>query len=154
MYVNSLYWCRWHADSNDSTLSQFRTHPKHTALHTRNNNSSMCYLLPFSLGNRFTDEADLYGIFGKTMTSWSYWKQLPWLHSINTIIQHPCNGLAEKQNKKKSTGFLLMPLPISSSIYSIDSVAFGSFYLFMRNTLWTLCFNRSKLKTSKATSFH
>lgn len=103
--------------------------PKHCAAHA--NNSSMCYLLPFSLGNRSTDEADLYGIFGKTMTSWSYWKQLPWLHSINTIIQHPCNGLAAKQTKK-STGFPMLPMPISSSIYSIDSVAFTSLFIYAK----------------------
>lgn len=32
--MSTLYRCRWHADSNDSTLSQFRTHPN-TVLHTQ-----------------------------------------------------------------------------------------------------------------------
>lgn len=105
--------------------------PKHCAAHA--NNSSMCYLLPFSLGNRSTDEADLYGIFGKTMTSWSYWKQLPWLHSINTIIQHPCNGLAAKQTKNRrdflccQCQLVALFIPLTASHLLL--------YLFMRNIL-------------------
>lgn len=132
--MSTLYRCRWHADSNDSTLSQFRTHTQILRC-TRKQQFNVLFIAIFTWQSFYWWGRFVWDFRKNHDQFWSYWKQLPWLHSINTIIQRLCNGSAVEW---KSTGFLMMPmpLPISSSIlFSIDSIAFCSSSIYTKHSL-------------------